>query len=166
MTGIGNRFGWHRAGLRTRYLPRYAICGGVIHAAPWINVGILLVFFLALSSKVVLRSGVRIDLPDATAVSVTGQGLVAVVLSREGIGRGEREETVFFDDDPFAVADQLQMRRLAGRFREAAQTVTGIPLVIEADTHVRYGTISALCNMAREAGFPEVSLAQEMEKTE
>ena len=160
MTTQEKQYGWCRAGLRTRYLPKVRICRGLIEAAPWLNIALLIVFFLFVASHQVLKAGVAVELPRTATVSGTGTGPTAVVLSHEGVSGGEREEMVFFDDEPFAVRDQEQMNKLKRCFAQVARAQPGVPLVIEADVLVRYGTISTLCGMGRDAGFKVVNLAQ------
>lgn len=160
MTGQDTQFGWCRAGLRTRYRPRVRICRGLIEAAPWLDAGLLLVFFLFVASHQVLKAGVAVELPATATLSTTRTGPTAVIISHEGSDGGEREEMVFFDDEPFAVRDQRQMNKLQRRFAQSAGSAPELPLVIEADVRVKYGTVSMLCGMGRDAGFRVVNLAQ------
>ncbi len=161
MTGQeNNQYGWCRSGLRTRYRPRARICRGLLEAAPWLNLALLIIFFLLAGSRLVLKPGVAVELPTTTAVTGTRAGPTAVVLSREGPPGVERVEMVFFDDEPFAVRDRIQMGRLQRRLAQVAAAQTNQPLILEADISVKYGTISTLCAMGRDAGFKSVNLAQ------
>lgn len=155
------RWGWNGRGLRTRYVPRTPLCRSLVVAAPWLNVIILLGAFAAIQSRVVLRPGIVMQLPETTMADGSGPGVTAVITSHKtGGGEGGRIEMVFFDDEPFAVQNAAQMAELGKRFQKKARENPDAPLVIEADLHVGYGTIVAVCDMARSAGFPVANLAQ------
>ena len=89
------------SGLRTRYFPRFRVGQGLLSVAPWLNLGLLILFFLTLDSKFLLQPGVVIRLPQAPFRDGLHPTLTAVVLSVEsGVG-GAHEEIVFFDDERF-----------------------------------------------------------------
>ena len=151
---------WCRDGLRTRYRPKSSLGRGLIEAAPWITVLLLLGMFWMLESKVVLSPGTAVELPATSGLTGTSRGLTAVVLShRQSGAEGERTEMIFFDDEPFAVDQPAQMRDLRGRLARIAAARPGQPLIVEADVRVRYGTIMELCNMAAMCGLKVVNLA-------
>jgi len=154
------RFGWARRGLRTRFTPRVPLCRGLINAAPWINIVLLVGAFLVLQSRVVLKPGVVMQLPETTLVSGSGRGIFAVATSSKTGESGIREEMIFFDDEPFYVASADGMKELKKRLFRKARDNPDTPLIIEADISVQYGTVVMLCDMARAAGFQSANLAQ------
>jgi biopolymer transport protein ExbD len=100
------------SGLRTKYVPRSRIGQGLISVAPWVDVVLLIVFFLLVGSRVVLQPGVVVALPEGPFTEGTRPGLIAVVLSVGGEG-GRREEIVFFDDERFRMGDVRQLMHMA-----------------------------------------------------
>jgi len=155
-----NRFGWHRRGLRTRYEPKARICKGLINAAPWLNIILLVFAFVLLLPRVVLRPGIYVELPETTLAAKAGRCVSAVILSHQLSPSSEaRSEMIFFDDEPFAVEKPAQMRELGLRLSKLAHERPGTLLMVEADVHVKYGTIVNLCTMAGKAGMRTVNLA-------
>ena len=155
-----NRFGWCRDGLRTRYLPRLRICGGLITAAPWLNLLLLILVFILLMPRLVLPPGRRITLPEGARIEPGARSVTAVVLShRRSAENNLRSEMVFFEDQPFAVDNPAQMQELRRRFIRVASADPDTILIIEADVHVEYGTIAKLCTIAGKARLKAVNLA-------
>ena len=146
------------SGLRTRYTPRSRIGQGVISLAPWLNLVLLIAFFLLLDSKVVLQPGVDLRLPEAPFTDGSPSGLPVVVLSISSPA-GPREEIVVFDDERFLVADRSQMERFRERVAARAAGPSALPLVIHADSRVSHGTVLGLVNTARDAGVREISIS-------
>jgi biopolymer transport protein ExbD len=147
-----------RSGLRTRYFPKSRIGHGLISLAPWLNLVLLLIFFLLIDSKIVLQPGVDIKLPEAPFKDGSVPGMPLVVLSI-GPGGGPREEVIVFDDQRFLPRVETQMQRLREILGKRARALTGVPLVIHADARVSHGTVLDLVRIAREAGVPEVNFA-------
>ena len=156
-----NRFGWCRKGLRTKYRPRAMISRGLIDAAPWLNVLVLVFVFALLAPHVVVKPGISLSIPETlVAANAGGPSVTAVVQSHRQSPTNEvRSEMVFFDDEPFDVGDTAQMRQLRSRFASLVHDRPGIVLVIEADANVKYGTIARLCSIAAASGLKTVNLA-------
>ena len=155
-----NRFGWCRDGLRTRYRPKWRICGGLIYAAPWLNLLLLLAAFVLLMPRLVMPPGRRITLPEGARIEPGARSVTAVVLShRRSTENNLRSEMVFFEDQPFAVDNPAQMQELRRRFIQVASADPETVLIIEADVHVEYGTIAKLCTIAGKARLKSVNLA-------
>lgn len=145
------------SGLRTRYFPKSRIGQGLVSVAPWVDVVLLVIIFAILDPKLVLQPGIVIEPPEMPLMKGVRSGLIAVVLSVRSEERGSREEIVYFDDARFLVKHEDQMQDL----EEAFATQAGRPdaiLVIQADRHVRHGTIVRLWNMAAQAGIKKVSV--------
>lgn len=154
------RYGWCHNGLRTRYRPRRQICGGLISAAPWMNLLLLLVAFVLLVPRLVLPPGRHLELPEGALVVQGARSVTAVVLShRQSTVSDSRSEMIFFEDQPFAVANPAQMKELQRRFSRIAREFPETILVVEADVHVEYGTIAKLCTIAGRTGMKAVNLA-------
>ena len=147
-------------GLRTRFFPKSRIGQGVISLAPWLNLVLLLVFFLLLEHKFVLQPGVVIRLPKAPFTDGTPAGMTAVILSVES-GGGAREEIVIFDDERFMARKPERMNALRESIEAAVRKHNRAAerLIILADEQVRHGTVSALVSMAQDAGVKEVNIA-------
>lgn len=153
-------FGWCRNGLRTRYRPKLQIGGGLLSAAPWLNLLILLVAFILLVPRLVLPPGQRIELPEGTLTEQGARSVTAVVIShRQSTAGDSRSEMIFFEDQPFAVDSPDQMQKLRSRFSKVAREQPETILIIEADVHVEYGTVARLCTIAGKTGMKTVHLA-------
>jgi biopolymer transport protein ExbD len=152
------KYGWCQ-GLRIRYRPRTLVGRGMIGAAPWIDVVLIVVFVLLLATKTVLQPGAAVALPVSDAPVGTQHGVILIVLSHESPSGGERKEVAFFGDEPYDVIDDDDMKNLRRSLGALAREKPNTPLVIEADVSVRHGTIMNLCNMARAAHVQTVNLA-------
>ena len=84
--------------LRTRFMPKNRIGHGLISAAPWLNILLLLVFFLLFHNRIVLQPGCVIDLPTSHAADGSHVGLAAVVRSVQDLRSGTRQEIIYFND--------------------------------------------------------------------
>jgi len=127
--------------------------------APWLDVVLLIVLFVLLEAKFVLQPGVVIDLPEAPFHGGFRSGMVVVVLSVMGTEDRSRDEIVFFDDERFLVRYDGQMRNLTDSFAAGARQHPDEALIIQADRHVRHGTVMMLLNMAQQVGIKTVNVA-------
>ena len=149
---------WEVTGFR-RYRPENAIGRGMIEAAPWVTVALLVMGYLALAQPYVLQPGIRVSLPEAPLAAGTRYGLNLVVLAPEPASGQARDEIVFFDDRRFLVRDPAQMDALRGALGRGVRARPGQPMVIEADQQVLHGTVVRLLAMAQDAGLADVHLA-------
>ena len=149
------------SGLRTRFLPKSRLNRGLVGAGPWVDIVLLIIFFLLVDSKVVLQPGVRVSLPRAPFREGSPFGMTAVVLSVGGTESGPGREIVFFDDERFLVSDAEQMRGLRSAFSARSRKYKESNLIIQADKRVRHGTVVSIMNMALEAGVEQVTMAVE-----
>ncbi len=145
--------------LRTRYRPRNRIGQGLISAAPWVDVVLLLIFFTLLDSKMVLQPGFVIELPEASFRDGSRSSMLAVVISVETIDGSERQEIVFFDDVRFMVKSYEQMEKLKYAFAEYLKKMPEFNLIIQADKHVSHGTLVKLYDIAGDVGIKTVNIA-------
>lgn len=144
------------SGLRTRYYPKSRIGQGLISVGPWVDIVLLIIFFvLLLDSKVVLQPGVIVELPEAPFTEGSRLELIAVVLSA-----GASQEIVFFDDERFLVRQEEQLRSLGQAFAARVWEYPDAILVIQADRRVPHGTVMNIINLALEVGIKKVNVAE------
>jgi biopolymer transport protein ExbD len=153
-----NNVGWYVRGFQ-RYRPANRLNRGLIGAAPWVNLAILVAFYLYLLAPNVLQPGMTVQLPESPFMDGRHYGHNMVLLSLPVAGRTEREEIFFFDDDRYLERDPAQMDALRTALARARSDKPNLPLVLEADQMARHATIIRLFDMAAEAGFREVNLA-------
>jgi len=146
-------------GLRTRFFPKSRIGQGLISIAPWLDLVLLVIAFAMLDNKLVLRPGVRVELPEAPFSEGTRYGLVAVVLAVPQAGKEPLREIVFFDDERFLVEDPGQMAQFKSSLAERAEERLEKGLIIQADRAVRHGTVVGIMNAALEVGVRSVNVA-------
>lgn len=147
------------SGLRTRFVPRARLGQGVITMAPWLDLVLIIVFFLLLRERYLIEPGVVMELPTAPVRGGAPAGMVAMVLSLESGQPGVREEIVVFNDQRYRAANEAQMALLEKELRrQTAGGGTGV-LLLEADARVTHGTLVRLYAIAREAGLREVNVA-------
>jgi biopolymer transport protein ExbD len=150
---------WAISGLRTRYFPKSRIGQGLLSISPWVNLVLLLIFFVLIDKRLVLQPGVVIDLPQAPFTQGTHGGLVVVIMSVRGLDADANEDIVFFDDERFRIKHEDRMtafrQALSAKFREGKND----NLVIQADRRVPYGTIMEILNMSLEVGIQRVNVA-------
>ncbi len=147
------------SGLRTRFSPRSRLSHGWITLAPWLNVFLLMVFYILVFSRIVVQPGYVVELPTAPFANGLHPVMTAVVLSMEPAGSGGREEVIFFDDVPFRIHREKQWDRLHQAMNEFLHQRPGVDLTIVADSRVRYGTLVELMTRARQLGVKRINLA-------
>ena len=156
MTNIRKTSGWTASELRTRFIPKSRIRHGLVSMSPWLDLVLILLFFLFAESRIVLQPGVVVELPVATFEEGVETGMIAVVVALE---RPEgRSEIVFFDDEPFAVEDEIRMTELKVALADYRKSHTDTALTLYADRTVSHGTVSRLVQMARGVGVERVNL--------
>ena len=152
-----NTVGWYVHGFR-RYRPENSINRGLLGAAPWVNLALIVAFYLYLLAPNVLQPGIAIQLPESPFTDGRHYGHNIVVLSLPVAGRADREEIYFFDDQRYLGRETVQMDALRAALARAWSDKPNLPLVIEADRDVRQDTLVTLFSMASDAGFKEVTL--------
>ena len=127
------------------FRPRKRVYFGVIDAAAFIDLVLLVIIFLLMSSSFVIQPGVTVHLPASDFVSGTQYGDMVVTLTREGM--------VFFNDE------RTSIEGLAPAFEKVAQSRNAQSLLIEADGTVQHQTLVEIYNKAMQAGFEKVTYA-------
>ncbi len=150
--------GWTVHGFR-HYQPQNRMNKGLIATAPWMSVTLLIALYLYLLAPNVLQPGMALQLPVAPFADGRHYGHNVAILSLPIIGRSERDEIFFFDDQRYLGREAAEMDSLRAALATAWAQKPNLPMVIEADRMVRHDTIVKLFDMAAEAGFREVNLA-------
>ena len=149
---------WSVPGFR-RYRPENHISRGMVGAAPWVNVVLLLGMYAFFSAPYILQPGVRIELPSAPFTGGSPYGHNLVVMVQDEPEKGGRREVVFFNDERFALSTTGAIERLTEHLGRAVRQRPDAPLVIEADRQIQHGTVIQLFDLAGQAGFKEVTVA-------
>ena len=147
------------SGLRTRYVPKSRIGQGLLSMGPWIDIVLLIIFFVFLNSSLVLQPGTIVELPRVPFREGSRSRLIAVVISVPGKSMRAGEEIVFFDDERFLVNEEAQRTKLKRAFAARLREHPDADLVIQADQHVAYGRVVEIMDMALEVGVRRVNLA-------
>jgi biopolymer transport protein ExbD len=147
------------SGLRTRFFPKNRLGHGLISVAPWINVVLLLFFFLLIDRKFLLEPGILVDLPKTVIQQGSSFGMTAVVLSIRGAEKDDRDEIVFFDDVRYRLKIEDQRKRLQRAFSSKVRDGRETTLILQADRKVSHGSMVDLMNMALAAGIDRVNIA-------
>jgi biopolymer transport protein ExbD len=150
-------------GLRTRYFPKSRIGHGLVSVAPWLDILLLLFFFVLLESKFLLHPGLMVELPESEFVDGSRPGLIAVVLSTGAEGDVRRQEVLFFDDERYVLHDKGEMDRFRDALAGKVEANPGIDLILEADRRVKHGTVVELMNMALKVGIDHVNVGERPE---
>jgi len=149
---------WSVPGFRG-YRPDNRISRGMVGAAPWVNVVLLLGMYAYFSAPYVLQPGVRVELPSAPFTGGSPYGHNLVVMVQDEPGKGGRREVVFFNDERFALSATGSIERLIEHLGRAVHQRPDVPLVIEADRQIQHGTVVQLFDLAGQVGFKEVTVA-------
>lgn len=146
--------------LRTRFRPRSRVAHGLVSAAPWINLGLLVWMWTLLESRLILQPGLIVEMPTGPFVSGTPiAGPTLVILSVRGLEGGPRQDVVFFDDERYVLRQSAQMDKLRRALRTFARRDPQAALVIQADRRVSHETVTTVMNLAVESGWKRINLA-------
>jgi biopolymer transport protein ExbD len=161
MTETRKTSGWTANRLRTRFVPKSRIRHGLVSMSPWLDLVLILLFFLFTESRILLQPGIVVELPAATFEEGVETGMIAVVVA---LDRPEgRSEIVFFDDEPYAVDDEIRMTELKVALADYRKGHTDTALTLYADRTVSHGTVSRLVQMARGVGVERVNMGMQAE---
>ena len=126
------------------------IANGRIDAAPMINVVLLLLVFLLLSSPFVLQSGYGlVEMPIARGPKNVSLQELVITISRDNL--------LFFKNQPTTAA------KLPEQLRRAAAEMRNPELIIKADRQVGYDTLIQVIDSAFDAGIAAINLATRSE---
>ena len=131
--------------MNRRYRSRHAKYKGLVQAAPLMNIVLLLLLFVITNSKMVLRPGIVVNIPDSPFMSGVPYDALVVTVSQEGL--------IFYNDE------RTTLEGLGSAFAQTAYAHPDTALVIEADERVRHSTLIEIYNMAMQAGIKQIALA-------
>lgn len=114
--------------------------GGLLFLGPVINAVLLVLFFFVLSSSLVVRSGVSVELPESGA---SLQPFADPLLIHVAAGTGPAR--LYLDDRPATLSE---MPALLDEHRERHGQV-----IIQADVLAPYGLVMQVSNLALERGY-------------
>jgi biopolymer transport protein ExbD len=123
---------------KARFSSRDKIFSGAPDFSAFLNVFFLFLIFVIVSSSFVKVSGIKVDLPKASAISNLGVERFVVTIDKNG--------KIYFNDQEMSSWDLLKERFVAAGPR------TGT-VVLRADTRAPFGAVSKLMAVAEEAGL-------------
>ena len=130
--------------LRRRYRQENRIANGLIDSAPFVDLVLLLVLFLAVGHTVIRHPGVLVDLPECAFVSGADYQSLVVYVTQEG--------HLYFGDE------RTTLEGLEPAFAQAAHENPDTRLLLEADRRVPYQMLVDIYNRAMSAGIQKVIL--------
>ncbi len=148
--------GWKAGELRTRFVPKSRIRSGLASISPWLDLVLLLFFFVFVGGRIVLQPGIIVNLPVADFEEGVASGMIAVVLPLNNLDGAS--EIVFFDDEPYAVNDDERMSELKRDFSAYSVDHDETSLTIYADAKITHGTVSKIVQIARDVGLERVNM--------
>ncbi len=149
--------GWMANELRTRFVPKSRMRNGLTSVAPWLDMVLIVFFFLFIESKVVLRPGTIIELPTATFTEGVSDGMVVVVMSMKDPAR--KSEVVFFNDESFRMDNPARMQALRDAFQKYLSNHDTTTMTIYADAAIEHGSLTKLIDLSRDIGLERVNFA-------
>ncbi|MDP8236642.1 MAG: biopolymer transporter ExbD [Candidatus Erginobacter occultus] len=118
---------------------------GRLDIAPLVDVVLLLLIFFMLTSSFITPSGLRVDLPAASAIEPQERDHLTVAISEEG--------EFFIEDRP------VSPEALRDRLAASLAAFPGRTLILEADRGSRHGTVVRVMSQARELGWEKMAIA-------
>ena len=159
MTNTPSSFTWDVSDVSTRYAPPRQMAQGLIATAPWINLVLLIIFFLLLPLNFVRQSVISVEMPQGAPEMGAAYGTSVVVLSMPGERKGSRHDVVFFDDRPFTLDDPAGPRGLERALTDAVAAHPDLELTIIADRRASHGTMTMLYTLGLRAGVQTIHIA-------
>ncbi len=118
---------------------------GLLVAAPWMDVLLLVLIFFITQSSFVVQPGVSIELPPAPLTGGVRYGDLIVAVPQEGV--------FFFRDE------RMTASGLAVALQRAVAASPEASLLVQADARISHRGLMEVYTMARAAGVREVLLA-------
>ena len=109
---------------------------------------VLLIIFILVAP--ILSQGIDVKLPEAGSASAEPDKSLRVTLSKDG--------QIFLD------GKSILLQRIDDEFRSRAKENPDLPVVVEGDEQLNYGSVMDILDRARIAGLTRVSLATEPRK--
>jgi biopolymer transport protein ExbD len=115
-----------------------------INVTPLVDIVLVLLIIFMVTANFIVRETVEVDLPRAAHGGETVQGLVNVVMDKQG--------KLFFDGAEVDEADLL--RRVAEALKKDAETRA----IISADQALNYGKVMRLIDLVKGQGIAKFAL--------
>ncbi len=141
--------------LRTRYIPRARIRPFYLQAAPWLDLLFILFFIVLAQSRLVLRPGVVIALPEHEGVGVHGGEIAVLVPNMQG---RQADPTLFFADESFRLGETQRVDALLAAFGRSRAIDHIGTLTLYADQRVPQAYVMQVIDLAAQAGFDQVNI--------
>lgn len=115
-----------------------------INVTPLVDVVLVLLIIFMVTANFIVRETVEVDLPKAANAGQTMQGLVNVVLDKEG--------ALYFDGQPVSEAE------LDGKVKAALAKDAETRAIISADQSLPYGRVMHLIDRVKGMGIARFAL--------
>lgn len=133
-----------------KFKRKTALEKGRLDVAPLVDVVLLLLIFFMLTSSFITPSGLRVDLPSASAVEPQDRDHLTVVISEDS--------EIFIEEQPVPLED------LQDRLAASLAAFPGRTLILKADRGSRHGTVVRVMSLARDLGWEKMAIAAQPEE--
>ena len=141
--------------VRMRYNPRARIRPFYLQVAPWLDLLFILFFLVLAQSRLVLRPGVVVALPEYGGVGVQGGSIAVLVPSRQA---GRSAPTLFFADEAFHLDDSDRMEAFVEVLTSVRDFDQEGALTLYADQRVPQAYVMLVMDKAAKAGFDQLNI--------
>lgn len=119
-----------------------------INIVSLIDVVLILLIFMMISTQFVTQSGIEVNLPQAVTEEVKSTEELIVTLTRKG--------NIYFKGKRFTEESlRKKLESLASRYAKTK------PIIIRADKKVPHGRVVSMMDIAKESGFAKLAIATE-----
>lgn len=141
--------------LRTRYVPRAKIRPFYLQMAPWLDL-LFILFFLVLSqSRLVLRPGIMVSLPEYEGTGVQSGEIAVLTSAARG---GQSSPILYFSDAIYRLEDEERVKALEEAFARSREVDIAGMLTLYADKDVAQAHVMQVMDMAAKAGFDQINV--------
>ena len=156
MSDFRKASGWMANELRTRFVPKSRIRSGFTVVSAWLDLILILFFFLYIKSQIIIRPGIIVELPTGSFNEGVAGGPVMVV--KQVDDSSGKSNVVFFDDELYRVDDPMRMNALKTALSRYVDGHNESELTIYADKRISHGTVSGLVELSRDVGLDRVNM--------
>jgi biopolymer transport protein TolR len=115
-----------------------------INVTPLVDITLVLLIIFMVTANFIVRETVEVDLPRAANSGETVQGLINVVMDKEGV--------IYFD------GGQVDEAQLKVKIKEALEKDKDTRAIISADTLIAYGKVMHLIDVVKGEGIAKFAL--------
>ena len=116
-----------------------------INLMPLIDVMLVLIIFLVLTTTFILAPGIKVDLPQGRSAERASETDAIVVIQQDG--------AVYFLDE------RVELPSLHAILSQAKQQRPGLRVVIRADKNVQHGRVVEVMDTAKAVGIERLAIA-------